>query len=227
MIVLKWIAGLWRFGLVTVLGGLAGAFITSMFMPGMAAPSGWADVMTAMFTFLGLIFAVSAFFTWKKSKIRDDGYEAAKAYVSAIVELNEVMIATFPSLTRVMAIPGVVPPGAKEASSLVIDLNQGSGKMQAARQRMALREAEMSFWNAKLKGDASSLHRQIHDQSFQYCTLLEQFAVSCESVYVRGVKEDYAYLVLLTGKITPLIESLSQVFTKRQLIGMAGLYAQA
>lgn len=226
MKVLNWIVGLWRFGLVAVLAAFVGAFITAMFMPGMAAPSGWADVMTAMFTFLGLIFAVSAFFTWKKSKIRDDGYEAAKAYVSAVVELDEAMIAAIPLLTRVMAIEGIPPPSGKEAASVAAGLKQDSDRMDAAIQRVRMRREEMGFWNVKLTPEADAIHKEINTKSFAFCVVLSQFCNACESVYVYGQEDEYQSIHILTDRANTLITSLNGAFKQRQELGMVSLYTQ-
>lgn len=224
MKMLKWIGGLWRFGLVAILAALVGAFLAAMFMPGMAAPSGWADVMTAMFTFFALIVAVSAFFTWKKSKIRDDGYEVAKAYVNAVVELHEAMIASLSPLMRVMPAPGTVVPSVKEVGSLVIALNQAAGGMQAAVQRMAMRKEEMSFWNVKLTEEADLIHQEIHKQSFQFTLVLIHFSDACNNVYVLGDKDEFTTIQMLTSRADALITSLTKEFKKRQSVGMASLY---
>lgn len=224
MKMLKWIGGFWRFGLVAILAAFAGAFITAMFMPGMAAPSGWADVMTAMFTFFALIVAVSAFFTWKKSKIRDDGYEVAKAYVNSVVELHEAMISALSPLMRLMAAPGTVVPSAKEVGSLMIGLDQGADRMQAAIHRMAMRKEEMSFWNVKLTEEADLIHQEIHTQSFQFTMVLAQFSEACYSAYVLGQRDDLPTIKMLSSKADALITSLTQEFSKRQSVGMASLY---
>lgn len=223
---LRWIGSFWKFGLVAILAAFVGAFITAMFMPGMAAPSGWADVMTAMFTFLGLIFAVSAFFTWKKSKIRDDGYEAAKAYVNAVVELDEAMIAAIPLLTRVMAIEGMVPPSGKEAVSVAAGLKQDADRMRAALQRVTMRREEMGFWNVKLTPKADVIHEELHMSGIKFCVVLSQFSDSCENVHVYGNEDVYPTLPLLTDKADALIISLNQAFKQRQELGMASLYIQ-
>ncbi len=221
---LKWTSSIWKFGLVAILAAFAGAFVTAMFMPGMAAPSGWADVMTAMFTFFALIVAVSAFFTWKKSKIRDDGYEVVKAYVNAVVELHEAMIASLSPLMRVMATPGTVVPSAKECGALVIALNQASGAMEAAIKRMAMRKRELSFWGVKLTEEADLIHQEIHKQSFQFTLVLIQFSEACNNVYVLGNKEEFTTIQMLTSRADALIISLAKEFQRRQLIGMASLY---
>lgn len=226
MKLLKWIGSFWKFGLVVILAAFAGAFITAMFMPGMAAPSGWADVMTAMFTFLGLIFAVSAFFTWKKSKIRDDGYEAAKAYVNAVVELDEAMIGAIPLLTRVMAIEGMTPPSGKEAVSIAAGLKQDADRMQAAIQRIVMRREEMGFWNVKLTPDADAIHDRIHTKSFEFCVVLSQFSEACENVYVYGLNDEYPTIPVLTTRADDLIASLNKTFKERRLVGMVSLYTQ-
>ncbi|NRH40644.1 hypothetical protein [Pseudomonas sp. MS15a(2019)] len=224
MKMLKWIGSFWKFGLVAILSALAGAFIAAMFMPGMAAPSGWADVMTAMFTFFALIVAVSAFFTWKKSKIRDDGYEVAKAYVNSVVELHETMIAALSPLMRVMATPGTVVPSAKECGALVIGLNQAAGAMEAALKRMAMRKRELSFWGVKLTEEADLIHQEIHKQSFQFALVLIHFSDACNNAYVLGQRDEFPTIQMLTSRADTLITSLTKEFNKRQSVGMASLY---
>jgi|GEM_PF-4948967 len=222
---LKWIGSFWRFALVAILAALAGAFIASMFMPGMAAPSGWADVMTAMFTFLGLIFAVSAFFTWKRSKIRDDGYEAAKEYVASLVDLEVAFIKASNPIYRLNFKINERAPTEVEVRESITSLNEIVRLMSVSLQLIRVKRGEIGFWSVGLSEEMQEVHDRTTDSSKRYVDFVELFCKCAERYYSTGSFEDGRLLEQLSMRIGSVSYDLRELFERRRIGKMSGLYS--
>lgn len=224
MKMLKWIGGLWRFGVVAILAGLAGAFLAAMFMPGMATPSGWADVMTAMFTFFALIVAVSAFFTWKKSKIRDDGYEAAKEYVASLVDLEVVFIKASNPIYKLNFKINERAPTEVEVRESIVSLSEIVGLMNVTMQIIRVRRGEIGFWSVGLSEEMQEIHDRTIDFSKKYVSFVELFCDCAERYYSTGSFEDGRLLDELCMRIGSVSYDLRELFEKRRRSNMSGIY---
>lgn len=224
MKIVKWVRGLWRFGLVAILAALAGAFLAAMFMPGMAAPSGWADVMTALVSFLGLAIAVAAFFRWKQNKIRDDAYSAVKLYVESVVEMEFAVVSVMERVGRILIVPGSLVPSKHEASNVIASVRDSLDELNVKYKHVAIRYLELTFWGVSLVDEAKQTHEELCRLVHRWGSEIGAVALSAENYYILGIDSEKSSLIHFSSSVVDRETELVMLFGGRRVQKMQNIY---
>ncbi len=224
MKVLRWLGSFWRFYFVGMLSAVGGAFAAAMFIPGIAAPSGWADVMTALISFLGLAIAIAAFFRWKHNKIRDDAYSAVKLYVESVVEMEFAVVSVMERVGRILVAPGSLVPSKHEAANVIASVRDSLDDLNVKYKHVAIRHLELTFWGVSLVDEAKQTHEELCRLVHRWGNEIGAVALSAENYYILGIDSEKSSLIQLSSSVVDREAELVMLFGGRRVQKMQNIY---
>ncbi|WP_447742968.1 hypothetical protein [Pseudomonas laurentiana] len=134
-------------------------------------PPNWADIVSAVIAFIGLILAFTTYANWHSGKIKEDAYNSVKRYASLLAEIEDIIMQVHFDICGITPLNPKLLPDKEAAMKVINALGEAIGTTSSTMKKLHTARSELPFWGASLKPDAEAIHTNLMHKMHDYMTL--------------------------------------------------------